>query len=70
MLATLQKPRPTTVSRAKFPERLEGKILCERTLHKAQRQVVKTRFQRGFAACVLSPLSPDALLELTFSKLS
>ncbi|WP_205101748.1 hypothetical protein [Lysinibacillus composti] len=55
-VSIIEKPRPTTVSRAKFPESLEGLII---RLHKAQRQVVKTRFQRGFAACVLSPLSPD-----------
>jgi len=40
----MQKPRPTTVSRAKIPERLEGHTICERASHKAQRQVEKTCF--------------------------
>lgn len=50
-----KKARPITVSRVRKTECLVGNNKCERALLKAQRQVVKTRLQRDFAACVLSP---------------
>lgn len=38
-------------------ESLEVYILCEWALNNAQKQVVKTCLQRGFATCVHGPLT-------------